>query len=245
VTGDLWASQRDAARALENTLHLRPLPTWQHAGLLVGTSPLAGIAFAPGGLQGINHITITAEAPGAAKQIWTSLQRAALKPCICAAWSEEVELDAEVKSTAQEHSDALAVAASKALYVPQLDISRMEQKLREEPEMHRRLLAAQGQYSIKYRVDQTYRKAVVSWVELTGYNKSDGQFLAERPLGGSSVAAARMASAATTPSTARTKLTRLAPGAYRIRLDAEDASGHTTRIDERTYWFDGKVFEEL
>jgi hypothetical protein len=54
-----------------------------------------------------------------------------------------------------------------------------------------------------------------------------------------------MASAATTPSTARTKLTRLAPGAYRIRLDAEDASGHTTRIDERTYWFDGKVFEEL
>ena len=42
------------------------------------------------------------------------------------------------------------------------------------------------------------------------------------------------------PLTARTKLPVLQPGAYRVRLEGEDADGQTARIDERTYWFDGK-----
>ena len=45
--------------------------------------------------------------------------------------------------------------------------------------------------------------------------------------------------------TLRTKLHAVQPGAYRVSLDAEDAEGGTVRIDERTYWFDGKSFEEL
>ncbi len=47
------------------------------------------------------------------------------------------------------------------------------------------------------------------------------------------------------PLTARTKLPALKPGAYRVRLEGEDAPGQAARIDERTYWFDGKTFEEL
>jgi hypothetical protein len=37
----------------------------------------------------------------------------------------------------------------------------------------------------------------------------------------------------------------LKPGAYRVRLEGEDAAGQKGRIDERTYWFDGRTFEEL
>ena len=55
----------------------------------------------------------------------------------------------------------------------------------------------------------------------------------------------RMALSTAVPATARIKLPPLAPGAYRVRLDAEDAAGHTAAIDERTYRFDGKVFEEM
>ena len=47
------------------------------------------------------------------------------------------------------------------------------------------------------------------------------------------------------PLTARTRLPILKPGAYRVRLEAEDAAGQTARSGERTYWFDGKAFEEL
>jgi hypothetical protein len=45
--------------------------------------------------------------------------------------------------------------------------------------------------------------------------------------------------------TARTKLPLLKPGAYRVRLEGEDPAGPAGKIDERTYWFDGKTFEEL
>jgi hypothetical protein len=37
----------------------------------------------------------------------------------------------------------------------------------------------------------------------------------------------------------------LKPGAYRVRLESEDAAGQPARIDQRTYWFDGKTFEEI
>jgi hypothetical protein len=43
----------------------------------------------------------------------------------------------------------------------------------------------------------------------------------------------------------RTKLPALAAGAYRVKVDVEDAGGQTRRLDERTYWFDGKTFDEL
>jgi hypothetical protein len=243
--GDLWASTRDAAKAFDPALALRSLPTWQHAGLLAGSSPLAAIEFAPSALQGIHHVTITSETAGTTRQIWAALQRAAGKPCICSAWSEEAQLDDEVRSSVRLKSDTLAVSASNTLFVPNLNSTRMEQKLREDPEMHNRILAAQGQYSIKYRLDHAYRKATVSWVELTSYNKTDGKFNGERPVGESILATPRMAPPSAAPSTARTKLPRLAPGAYRVRLDAADAAGHIARVDERTYWFDGKVFEEM
>ena len=49
--------------------------------------------------------------------------------------------------------------------------------------------------------------------------------------------------AAGTQSVSRVKLGVLAPGAYRITLAGETAAGPPAKIDERTYWFDGKAFE--
>ena len=242
--GELWASGRDAARAIDQSAPMKYLPSWQHAGLLVGTSPLAVIVFATSGLQGIHHVTVTAESAAAAKQIWTSVQRAAAKPCICSAWSEVAQLEEEVRAGARAKSDTLAVAASNALYVPLMDNNHLEEKLREEPEMRKRFAAAQGLYSVKYRLDQAYRKVTLTWLELTGYDKATGKSTAERPLGETALAAPRMTPVASVPATLRTKLAPLAPGGYRVLMDAEDATGKTVRIDERTYWFDGKVFEE-
>ena len=111
--------------------------------------------------------------------------------------------------------------------------------------MAKRAAAAQGQFSIRCRLDKTYRKLVINWSELTGYAKVSGRFDAERPVGEGVLLAPKPPSAAAAPLVMRAKLAAMQPGAYRVRLDGEDADGHSVRLDERVYWFDGKVFEEL
>ncbi len=85
----------------------------------------------------------------------------------------------------------------------------------------------------------------VSWLELAGYSRPSGRYQAERALGQSTLPNPRVQAPGAAPLTARTKLQALQSGAYRIRLEGEDTAGGTARIDERTYWFDGKTFEEL
>ena len=48
----------------------------------------------------------------------------------------------------------------------------------------------------------------------------------------------------TTAKLGRDELRTLKPGAYRVGLEGESPTGEMVKIDERTYWFDGKVFEE-
>ena len=244
VEGDFWGSRRDAANALAGLPPMQVLSSWEHAGLLVSYAPLASIALAPAGAHGIHHVTVTAETAGAARQIWAALQRASSHPGLCAAWSEQAELESEVKTNARTQTATLAVSSSSAILIPQIDPGRTEQKLREDPEMHSRMLAAQGQYSVKYRLDQPYLKVSFTWLELTGFNRADGSFATERRLGESVLTSPKPLPASAAPLTLRTKLPPLAPGAYRIRMQGESATG-SVRIDERTYWFDGKVFEEV
>ena len=72
-----------------------------------------------------------------------------------------------------------------------------------------------------------------------------GKYAGVRALGQSALPNPKPAPQTGSPLTARTKLPLLAPGAYRVRLEGEGADGHTAKIDERNYWFDGKTFEEL
>jgi hypothetical protein len=126
-----------------------------------------------------------------------------------------------------------------------MDSRLIEEKLRADPEMRRRALAAQGQYDIRFRIDKPYRKVVVAWTELSGYSRANGRHEGERPLGQCTIAATKVTLQSGAPLDARAKLENLKPGAYRISLQGESAAGELLKIDERTYWFDGKSFEEL
>jgi hypothetical protein len=111
--------------------------------------------------------------------------------------------------------------------------------------MAKRTAAAHGQVAVRFRLEKSYHKVTVSWMELAGYMRDTGRFEAERALGQSVLPNPKLPLQAGSPLTARTKLSALQPGVYRVRLEGEDSAGQAAQIDERTYWFDGKTFEEL
>jgi hypothetical protein len=243
VEGDIEASRSDLARALGTTL--RPIPSWEHAGMMVSAAPLTWVVLTPTGLHGVHHVTVAAESAAAAKQLLATLMQGVLIPGIYAVYSEEVELNEEVRHLASGKSAAAASTASQGVYIPNIDEKYLEGKVRAEPEMIRRSAAALGQYTVRLRVDRSYRKVTVSWMELAGYVRATGKYDGERALGQSALVNPKLTPQAGSPLTARTKLPTLATGAYRVRLEGEDASGQAAKIDERSYWFDGKTFEEL
>ena len=213
--------------------------------MMVSAAPLIWVVLAPAGLHGIHHVTVAAESAAVAKQLLAKLMQGVLKPGITAAYSEEMELDAEVHNRASGKSASAGVTSPQALYIPNMDEKYLEGKVRAEPEMIKRSAAALGQYTVHFRVDKSYRKVTVSWAELTGYARATGKFDGERALGQSALANPKLPPQAGSPLIARTKLPTLAPGAYRVRLEGESAAGEAAKIDERIYWFDGKTFEEL
>jgi hypothetical protein len=244
VDGEIYASRSDLTRALQSETSMKPIATWEHAGLMVSAAPLEWVVLAPTGLHGVHRVTAAAESATAAKQLLSRLMQGVLKPGIYAAYSEQVELDEEVRGLASGKSADSGVIASQAVFIPNIDEKYLENKLRGEPEMVKRSAAAQGQYAVRFRVDKSYRKVTVSWVELAGYVRATGKYETERALG-QGVLPSPKPPLAGNPLTARTKLPLLKPGAYRVRLEGEDATGPAAKIDERTYWFDGKTFEEL
>jgi hypothetical protein len=243
VEGDLFASRHDLVRALASQPSMTPIPTWEHAGLIVSGSPLAGIVLGFGGPRGVHHVTVTAESAATAKQLLATLIAAANKPCICAVYSETADLDEEIGRTAREKAEDIGTTTTQQLYVGQVDPKLVEDRLRTDPETQKRVAAAAGYYAIRYRIDKPYALVNVRWTALEGYNREDGKFQAERPQAQISIAAPRMP-AAGPPLTGRTKSEALKPGAYRITMEGELA-GQKVKIDERNFWFDGKRFEEL
>jgi hypothetical protein len=243
VEGDIEASRNDLSRALGTATSMRSIITWEHAGMMVSAAPLTWVVLAPAGLHGVHHVTVAADSAAAAKQLLAKLMQGVLKPGICAVYSEEMELDEEVRNLAGGKS--ASVASSQGVYIPNMDEKYLEGEVRAEPEMVKRLAAALGQYTIHLRVDKSYRKVTVSWMELAGYARATGKYDSERALGQSALANPKLPAQSGSPLTARTKLPTLAPGAYRVRLEGEDATGQSGKIDERVYWFDGKTFEEI
>ncbi len=245
VEGDIEASRSDLARALGTAPSMRPIATWEHAGMMVSAAPLTWVVLTPTGLHGVHHVTVAAENAVTAKQLLARLMQGVLIPGIYAVYSEEKELDQEVRNLASGQSAAATATSSQSVYIPNMDEKYREGRVRAEPEIIKRSAAALGQYTARFRVDRSYRKITVSWMELAGYVRATGKYDSERALGQSALANAKLPPQAGSPLTARTKLPKLAPGAYRVRLEGEDASGQAGKIDERSYWFDGKTFEEL
>jgi len=245
VDADLYVTARDLAGVVVNDLSLKPLATWEHAGLLVSAAPMLLVTMAPAGLHGVHHVVVTAETTAAARLLLNRIQQGISKPGIYAASSEDAEIEQEIKNTAQGKADTLGATTSQAIYIPQMDPKLIEMKLRADSEMSKRLVAAQNQYDIRFRIDKPYRKVVVTWTELVGSTRAGAKPQAERPLGKSSLTAPKLPAANAPQLVARTRLEPLKPGAYRITLEGETSTAEVLKIDERTFWFDGKVFEEM
>jgi hypothetical protein len=188
---------------------------------------------------------VNTEDAASGKKIMTKLvQATAAAPCICTAYSESVELDAEIRQLAEARRDEINTNSNTLFYHPLMDLKMVEDRIRSQPEMQKRIAAARGMYDLKYRVDRAYRKIVLSWSELKGYSKPDGQFESERALAQASFPnVAKPAPGALI--TARIHMEPLQPGTYRVRIEGESLAGGTSKIDERIYWFDGKTFEEM
>ena len=88
---------------------------------MVSAAPLTWVVMAPTGLHGVHHVTVAAASAAAAKQLLAKLMQGAVKPGICAAYSEEVELDQEVRDLASGKSAEAGVNASQAVYIPNID----------------------------------------------------------------------------------------------------------------------------
>lgn len=240
---DLYAARKDIAGALAAQA-VRALASWQQLGLFVSAAPLTSVVLAPAGLHGVHHLTVRTEDAAAGKRIAAMLAQATAGPRICTVFSEASELDAEIQKAAQDKSDEMSIRSAGIVSHSDLDLKLMEDRIRSDPEMQKRLAAARGAYDIRYRVDQAYRKIVVGWTALTGYSKAGGKFEAERALAQVAVPNVRKP-AGPGVLTARVRTDPLEPGAYRVRLDGESPAGESSKIDERTYWFDGKTFEEM
>ena len=244
VEADLFASRRDMARAFKSDVSLKSIPTWEHAGLMASAAPIAWIVLSPSRNHGAHHVKIETEHLADARQMLARLTQEVQKPGIYAVYSEEAELEREVRELAGGQSAEVA-ASTPGAYIPNPDQKYLEGRVRAEPEMVKRTAAAQGQFAIRCRVDKAYRKVTFVWSELTQYVRVSGRYEAERALGLGVLPAPKPGLPTAPPVTLRAKLPSMQPGAYRVRLDAEDSDGRTVRIDERIYWFDGKAFEEL
>uniref|UniRef100_Q026A0 Uncharacterized protein n=1 Tax=Solibacter usitatus (strain Ellin6076) TaxID=234267 RepID=Q026A0_SOLUE len=245
VDADLYLTARDLSRIAASDGALKLLATWEHQGLAVSTTPMVLVTLAPAGLHGSHHVVVTAETTAAAKLLLSRIQQGIAKPGIYAASSEDAEIEEEIKNTAQGKADTLGVTTSQAIYIPQMDPKLIEMKVRADPEMSKRLAAAQHQYDIRFRIDKPYRKIVVTWTELVGATPAGASPEAVRPLGKSILTAPKPPSPNAPQLVARTRLEPLKPGAYRLTLEGESSTAELQKIDERTFWFDGRVFEEM
>ena len=242
---EVCTSRKDLAAVLATQPAIRSLVSWQESGLFVSAQPLTRIALSNAGLHGARQLAVTTPDLAGAKALLAKLQQGATGAGICGVFSEEVELNTEIHHTAQTRSDTLSNAlAVPTLYHPQMDLKIIEDRIRSDPAMQKRIAAAHGSYDVRFRVDKAYRKVTISWSGLTGYSEATGAFEAAQDLGQVSAPSPRKLPPATPPTIARVHLETLKAGAYRVRLTGEGTEGETVPIDERIFLFDGKTFEE-
>ena len=117
----------------------RPLVSWRHSALFVSAGPLMEVLRSQAGPHAIRKLTITGEDAAAAKQLLVKLQQGPPGAAISGAFSEEVELEAEIHETAQNRRDNIVSGpAAETLYHPQMDLKYLEERIRKEPVMQKR-----------------------------------------------------------------------------------------------------------
>jgi len=242
LEGEVYSSRKDLTTLLASQ-RLRSLPSWLHDALFVSAEPLMKISLSFSGLHGVRRLTVTTVDLATARALMAKLQQGAGLAGICGVFSETVELEAEVHEAAQSRNDNIASAGGvPSLYHPQMDLQYIEERLRNDPAMQKRISAARGEYDVRFRVDKSYRRVTLLWSRLTGYSVATGAFESATNLAETSIPNVHKAPGP--PLTARIHVEPLKPGAFRLRLTGEGMAGEAAPIDERIFVFDGKTFEE-
>jgi hypothetical protein len=242
---EIFATPKDLPAIFKSISSMKAVPTWEHLGIAVNTTPMFSVTMDAAGSRGVHHVTLIAENAAALRQLSAALNQGLQRPCICGVYSEVAEIEVEVSGEVQTQAAMIGTHSSGLIFTPEATRKHEEDVVRSRPEMKKRISEATGYYNIKFRPDRSYPRATLVWVELQGYSKETGQFQNERVLGRTSVSAPRVPPSGAAPLNARIKLEPLQPGAYRIRLEGEGPGGQPLRIDERIFWFDGMKFEEL
>jgi len=199
----------------------------------------------PAGLHGIHHVKLMAEGAAGLRQLTAALTQGLQRPCICGVYSELAEVDIDVQSQVQDRTLMLGTHTTGTIFTPELTRKHEEEVVRTGPEMKKRIADATGYYDVKFRPDKAYNRVTLIWTAVLGYIRETGEHQGERVVVRQSVTGVRVPPPTGNPLTARIRMEPLTRGAYRIRLEGDVPGGSPVKIDERLFWFDGKVFEEL
>jgi hypothetical protein len=239
---DIYATPKDLPAIFKSLPTMKAVPTWAHRGVAVSATPMLSVAMDSAGVHGIHHVTLIAENAGTLHQLQAALNQGVQRPCICGVYSELAEVESDVSKDVQDQTALIGTHTAGTVFNPDATRKYQEDTVRAKPEMKKRIADATGYFNVKFRPDKSYPRATLTWIELQGYTRETGQFQSERVLGRTLIAAPNVPPPGAAPLNARCKLEPLKPGAYRIRLEADTPA---RSIDERTFWFDGKTFEEL
>jgi hypothetical protein len=242
---DIYASPKDLPAIFKSLPGMKALPTWQHLGIAVDASPMLSIAMDPAGLHGIHHVKLTAENAAGLRQLTAALTQGLQRPCICGVYSELAEVEIDVKARVQDRTLMLGTHTTGTIFTPELTRKHEEDAVRSGAEMKKRLAEATGYFDVKFRPDRAYNRVTLVWTALAGYVRETGEHQGERVVTRFAVTTVRVPPPTGNPLTGRIRMEPLTRGAYRIRLEGDVPGSPPVKIDERLFWFDGKVFEEI
>jgi len=238
---DVYATHKDLSPIFKSMPGMKALNSWQHLGLAVSAQPLLSVAMDHAGLHGMHHVSLLAENAAAMKQLTAALIQGLQRPCVCGVFSEQAEVERDVSQEVETTSSLLGTHSTGTIFTPELTRKHEEEAVRSRPEFKKRLLEATGNYDIKFRPDKSYQRVTLIFVALSAYDRAIGKAKSEKILGRANAPSVRPPSPTSPPLNARIKMEPIQPGAYRIHLESDTGNP----IDERTFWFDGKVFEEM
>jgi hypothetical protein len=244
VSLDVFGSRRDVAEAVKRVQpELRPMPS-KLSALFVAPDPFTEVELESGGSNGMNRLQVIMEKQADARSLLAKIQQSFKPARIAGVVDETTVVEQDLQKQAAEVELQTRMRAMGTLLTMGTGSRVFEDKVRNTPEMQKRLAAARDVYLVKYRLDQPYRKLVFRWSRLPNYSQTGGSLDGEVPLTQAAQANAVRTDGAEFPSV-RLQIPAIQPGAYRIRMDAEKGVGPPVALDDRTFWFDGKRFDEL
>ena len=115
---DIYGSHRDLESALASQPSMKPTSHLGARGPDRVRRADGQRGARPGGLHGIHHLTVTAENAAAAEATaWPGSPPRWPNPGICAAYSESVEMDEEIRRSAREKADNTGANTARKIYL--------------------------------------------------------------------------------------------------------------------------------